>query len=281
MGVDSAEYRVQPLEEKIQQHFGSLISIEKSSRKHDNILYNSTIGKEEVINKAQQYASSFEQKVTEAALIIRATVQELRKTARNIPTPLTPETITGGETEIPNVLLQFFRVLYTGSEKAPTNPRVERYVKSSAQDAIFATTRGIVKPAKHICLGLGLKSMTGSRKVVEIMNHFGHSINYHTIEELETELPTSITEKDRSTPQGMLTKPGLATGVAWDNYDENSETLSGAGTLHDTVGILYQNCVVDDSTVGENTSATNRLFKTTKKRKTKQNKSICLPDKIL
>ena len=67
---------------------------------------------------------------------------------------------------------------------------------------------------------------------------------------LEREIATSITEKDCATPRGMLTKPGLATGVAWDNYDE---TLSGAGTLHDTVGICYQNCVVGDSTVRENT----------------------------
>ena len=67
--------------------------------------------------------------------------------------------------------------------------------------------------------------------------------------QLETEIATSITEKDRATPQRMLTKPGLATGVAWDNYVENSETLSAAGTLHDTVGICYQNCVVGDSTV--------------------------------
>ena len=35
--------------------------------------------------------------------------------------------------------------------------------------------------------------------------------------QLETEIATSITEKDRATPQRMLTKPGLATGVAWDN----------------------------------------------------------------
>ena len=70
------------------------------------------------------------------------------------------------------------------------------------------------------------------------------------IAQLETQITTSITEKDCATPQGMLiTKPGLATGVVWDNYDL---TLLGAGTLHDTVGICYQNCVVGDSTVGEN-----------------------------
>ena len=33
----------------------------------------------------------------------------------------------------------------------------------------------------------------------------------------------------------------LYLSLAWDNYDENTETLSGSGTLQDTVGICYQN----------------------------------------
>ena len=36
-------------------------------------------------------------------------------------------------------------------------------------------------------LGIALKSLTGSQKVVEIMNRLGHCISYHTIEEIETE----------------------------------------------------------------------------------------------
>jgi hypothetical protein len=73
------------------------------------------------------------------------------------------------------------------------------------------------------------------------MNHFGHSISYHIAEELETDLATTASDKDDATPHGLLQQSGLATGVAWDNYDENSETLSGADTLHDTVGICFQN----------------------------------------
>ena len=59
------------------------------------------------------------------------------------------------------------------------------------------------------------------------------------ISQIETKIASSITENDRSTQQRMLTKPGLATGVGWDNSDE---TLSGAITHLDTVGICYQNC---------------------------------------
>jgi hypothetical protein len=106
---------------------------------------------------------------------------------------------------------------------------------------MFVTSRGGIKPSKHVCLGLGLKSLTGSRRVIEILNRFGHCVNYHAVESLETDLATVIKERNQTTPDGILKQAGLATGLAWDNYDENNETLTGAGTLHDTVGICYQN----------------------------------------
>ena len=37
-------------------------------------------------------------------------------------------------------------------------------------------------------LGMGMKSIAGSRKVIEILNRMGHSISYNTVEELETKL---------------------------------------------------------------------------------------------
>lgn len=50
-----------------------------------------------------------------------------------------------------------------------------------------------------------------------------------------------IPERNKATPDGIQSKPGLSTGLTWDIFDENTETLSGVGTLHDTVGICYQN----------------------------------------
>ena len=37
-------------------------------------------------------------------------------------------------------------------------------------------------------MGMGMKSLTGSRKVVEILNHMGHSIGYRMAESMETEI---------------------------------------------------------------------------------------------
>ena len=93
---------------------------------------------------------------------------------------------------------------------------------------------------------------TGSRKVLEILNHYGHSISYHTVEVLETDLTTNVSDRHCTTPEGITKLPGLCMGITWNNYDENTETLSGANTIHDTVGIWYQNvpsdsiCSTDD-----------------------------------
>ena len=46
-------------------------------------------------------------------------------------------------------------------------------------------------------------------------------------------------QKGRASPDGIVAD--FVTSLAWDNYDENCETLSGRGTVHDTVGISFQN----------------------------------------
>ena len=89
-----------------------------------------------------------------------------------------------------------------------------------ADDVMFIIFRGRIKSAKHICLGLGLKSLTSSRHIVEILNHFGHCIDYNTADSLETDLATSITDRQQATPDGIQQQPGLCTSLAWDNYDD-------------------------------------------------------------
>ena len=116
----------------------------------------------------------------------------------------------------------------------------QRRIKSISQDVVFATTSGQKKPRKHLELGLILKSLTGSRKVVEMINRLGHCVNYHTVQELETELTIEATRSNIKTPFGMNFTNNCGTGIAWDNFDRFVETQSGRDTLHDTVGIAYQ-----------------------------------------
>ena len=45
-----------------------------------------------------------------------------------------------------------------------------------------------------------MKSLTESRKVIEVLNHLGHSVSYNLVEEIETELRYAANEKHILTP---------------------------------------------------------------------------------
>ncbi len=116
--------------------------------------------------------------------------------------------------------------------------------------------------------------MTGSRKVIDILNHLGHCISYHIAESLETEIAETIQEKDYCTPEGLLRESGLCTALAWDNYDENTETLSSAGTLHDTVGICYQNVTTSSNLVAKDNIQTTSIAQGNNEESTSQHQRI-------
>ena len=96
-------------------------------------------------------------------------------------------------------------------------------------------------------LTIALKSLRGSPKIIEIMNRLGHCINYHTIEEIETETTFSLTKSNMFTPSGMKLDPQCATGLGWDNFDCFIETVSIKDTLHGAFGIAYQTVIANDS----------------------------------
>ena len=84
--VDSSAYRVQPLTDKIINHFGKSVSITKSSNKQGNVLFNSKLYKERAIKSAEQCASSFECRATEVAVHIRAAKKNLWRASKTTHT---------------------------------------------------------------------------------------------------------------------------------------------------------------------------------------------------
>ena len=62
------------------------------------------------------------------------------------------------------------------------------FVSSVAQDLLYATSGGEKKTLKHVQLGLCIKQTTGSRKVIQWLNKFGHSIFYKEKNTVETHL---------------------------------------------------------------------------------------------
>ena len=181
----------QTLCEKISREYPSQLKTFKPNNRQGVIVYNALLSQDSAVKRA----NCDENSVKEAAFHLRTIIMEMQRTQQDLPHPITTDALISGQGNKPNELLDFFRVLYAGSSQPSPYDRIERLVRSVSDDVIFTTTRGRTKPSKHLCMGLGIKSMTGSRKLLEIINRFGHAISYHTVEALETELATDIYDR--------------------------------------------------------------------------------------
>ena len=91
---------------------------------------------------------------------------------------------------------------------------------------------------------MAIKSLTGSKTVLQILNRYGYCSNYNTIQEIETELTFEANKRQEILPYGM--ELGINdTSIAWDNYDCFVETKDNKDTLHEChegypIGISYQ-----------------------------------------
>ena len=143
--------------------------------------------------------------------------------------------------EVPDLVQNFFKYLIGGSDSRKWGLESrKRRIKSISQDIVFSTTSGIKNLSKHSQIGLAIKSLTGSRKVVKILNRMGNCVSYSTVEELETELSFEANKNNKETPFEMKTTPEFKTGIACDNFDRFVEIKSGKDILHDTVGNAYR-----------------------------------------
>ena len=109
------------------------------------------------------------------------------------------------EVNTPEDLVKFPRYLvgggpYLGRELAAAK---SYRITSISEDVVFVATSGRRRPAKHSQIGMAIKSLTGSKKVVTMLNRLGHCINYNGIEELETELTYNCSNANQITPSGM------------------------------------------------------------------------------
>ncbi|CAH0562800.1 unnamed protein product [Brassicogethes aeneus] len=173
------------------------------------------------------------------AITLREEIFSIPK--RELPDALNATEIARGECSIPDSLQIFYETLLGGANlRRRFVEKCKRLSSSFAQDAIFGVTNGKVKPAKHLQLGIALKSLTSSRKIIDIMNLYGHSCSYNVVEEIETEAVISSLETTQVCPEDIIKSPYLCTGLAFDNFGRFVDSLTGKETLHDTVGIIYQ-----------------------------------------
>ena len=125
-----------------------------------------------------------------------------------------------------------------------------RVAQSITDDLQYTTTKGYTKPAKHLCIRVGIKSMKGSQKFCIILHRLGDAISCSQEGESITETADrpNISNSDHATPEGISLEPDLATAISWNNYDKTTSTIEG---LHDTMGNVTQNVALSPTVRSE------------------------------
>ena len=114
----------------------------------------------------------------------------------------------------------------------------KRKLLSICQDVMYMSNKGKVIFPKHSSLAMTVRHMTGSAKLIGILNGLGHCSSHSMVLEHDTALATKqLSKGDDMLPEGVSPK---FTMLVWDNIDFSEETLSGKGTTHSTNGILIQ-----------------------------------------
>ena len=93
-------------------------------------------------------------------------------------------------------------------------------------------------------MGLGLHSLTRQELPLAVLSRLGYSINYDRICEIESaqaELAQHFRSMSLYSPvMSIDAESKVITTFLRDNFDRNMETASGAGSIHNTPNIVFQ-----------------------------------------
>lgn len=113
-----------------------------------------------------------------AASILRNEIMTINKS--KLPDSLnSSKQLIEGECSVPPTVSNFVASVIGGYRRQRhSSDNFKRHVNSLSKDIIYMVHNGNIKTPKHICLGMALKSLTSSRKVIDIINRYGHCISY-------------------------------------------------------------------------------------------------------
>ena len=93
-----------------------------------------------------------------------------------------------GEVEIPEILKEFYKIIYTRNVNWQCSARKSHMIERSSAEASFACSGGKLISGKYLSPGLTVKSLTGSLAIVSLLFLFGHCAREETIRWIDLDL---------------------------------------------------------------------------------------------
>ena len=196
-------------------------------------------------------ASTNAMKPTSEAYVLFHASMLLKKTISNIEGLQVPWPPVAADISIENVkdivtptLFNFFAWTLGFSDEAQIHSYVavtdkqKSRIFSLAQDMIFISSKGKKYTPKSLSLAMAMRQLTGSSKVINLLNQYGHCMSNNFTLRHETGLAEVSISENGVIPAGVRKNENIA--IAWDNDDFLEDTKTGKNTTHVTGGIIIQ-----------------------------------------
>ena len=262
-GIDASSYKSGRLKARLRRSYPVLCFSKPSRQSESDIVFVETLDIEEVVEDViKDVTTSEESEDSDCVLPDQAgaasnpirelfhSAQELKAAMSTVKTPIVWPPIAKDMSldrvnELVPTKLYNFLAWSTGlsedineSVKNAIPEESHRRLLSVAQDLLYLRSRGRMLLPKHTSLAMAVRHMTGSAKLIGVLNGLGHSVS----NSVTLEIDTAIAKRQLAIGVNILpagSQPVFTT-VVWDNNDFGEETLSGKGTTHNTNGILVQ-----------------------------------------
>ena len=169
----------------------------------------------------------------------------------------------------PTSLTLFLEALLKTSNHSTTRSiNTSRLVISFAQDIVYAITKGKIFQLKQYLLAMGLHNLTGSRKVIDLVQKFGHCMNYNFVSDILTsnaEVALLLSKEQNTLPlQPESPEYTVFTHFWVDNFDVLVDRPIGGGSIHTTHLVSFQEmsigCVKSNHQISLQRRKSRKLF---------------------
>lgn len=199
IGMDYKSRYIQLLKGRISKTYGDRLLFLKS----DYHSFEIVICKENLASNPALEVFSQEYYVEKAARLLNKLCNDVISSALDLPWPPTVESLKERDEQIPYLLKLFFSTMMESRSDKSSSNIVKRLTNSFCSDILFSISRGKFLTSKHASVGLGLHSMTGMKKPVQLLHRLGHSASYEQLLRIETaqaELVQRFQDSSRQLP---------------------------------------------------------------------------------
>ena len=235
-------YRPENLKAKIENgsKYKNSISFAKPREFESSLVYNNRITAEILICESFQLGTN--KQLKNAGQIIKTQIKShFEETQRTPIWHITSESL--GHVDLPptlNELLSYI-IFNEGYEHEITSKK-SSLISSIGLDICRAAAHGKWKLPKHTSLGMAVRNLFQSKELMTVSNRFVHSENYSFIVELETAIVNQLEKRSSLITNEIVKNPTIPAlfHSVFDNFDQYTNDLKGAGSIHTAHGIMLQ-----------------------------------------